>query len=77
MEKTNIQVVLIDLNSFYWMKYNYQYEKMKEKYRVENKPFDILHIEGIVDICMTSVFTHISQGKNNKVAIYRYDEVEA
>lgn len=76
MEKTNIQTVLIDLNAYYWMKYNYHYESMKDVYREENKPFDILHIEEIIDICMTSVFTHISQGGENKVAIYRFDERE-
>jgi hypothetical protein len=76
MNKTNIQAVLVDLNAFYWMKYTYEYKKLKEKYRKSNKKFDVLHIEGILDICVTSVFTHISQGKNNKVVIYRFDEVE-
>jgi hypothetical protein len=76
MDKTNIQAILIDLNSFYWMKFNYEYKKEKETYRKANKPFDLIHIEGILDICMASVFTHISQGKKNKIAIYRYDEVE-
>lgn len=77
MEKTNIQAILIDLNAFYWMKFNYEYKKEKETYRKANKPFDLIHIEGIIDICMASVFTHISQGSKNKIAIYRYDEVES
>jgi hypothetical protein len=76
MEKTNIQAILIDLNTFYWMKYNYEYKKLKDSTRKENKQFDMIHIEGILDICMASVLSHISQSQNNRIVIYRYDEAE-
>lgn len=76
MEKTNISTVLFDLNSYFWMGYDYLYEKQKDICRKENTPFDLLHIEGIIDLTLVSVFTHASQSSTNKVAIYRFDEVE-
>lgn len=76
MDKSNIYAVLFDLNSYFWMRYDYIYEKKREQSLKENTEFDLLHIEGIIDLTLMSALTHASQSSTNKVAIYRFDEAE-